>query len=283
MPVRLDVIVASRFALDGGAMFGVVPRPLWERRHPPDSAGRIRLASRALLMRFEETGRIAVIDAGLGGLWDAREKERLGIESEEDGLVRTLGALGVNPEDVTDAVITHLHFDHAGGWVRRDSAGRLRPVFPRAIHHVQREHWEWAMRPAARDRASFLARSILPLEEAGVLKLADGSGEILPGLEVRVSKGHTLAMQVPVFRGRSGTVAFPSDLLPTTAHAGEAWGMAYDLRPLDVAAEKAALFATASQEGWILVLEHDPSHEACTVAVSGEWFALSPCACPAEL
>jgi glyoxylase-like metal-dependent hydrolase (beta-lactamase superfamily II) len=156
-------------------------------------------------------------------------------------------------------------------------------VFPRAIHHVQREHWEWAVRPAARDRASFLDRHIRPLAEAGLLRLADGEGELLPGLEIQVSTGHTPAMQVPVLRGPGGTVAFPSDLLPTAAHAAEAWGMAYDLRPLDVSREKTALLARAAREGWTLVLEHEPAHEACTVTVRGDWFDLSPCACPAAL
>lgn len=281
--ILLSTHVVSAFALDGGAMFGVVPRPLWERAHPADERGRIRMVARVLVARFPASGRVVVVDAGLGAAWSPKEADRYGVEPAA-GLAGALAELGLEPADVTDALITHLHFDHSAGFVARPEPGApLAPVLPRAVHHVQRAHLEWAREPSPRDRASFLAHHLAPLDERGLLCPVDGPATLLDGLEVLVSDGHTPAMQLPVLTGAGGTVAFPSDLIPTASHLHEAWGMAYDLRPLALIEEKRRLLARAAAEGWTLVFEHDPRVEAGRVADENGAARLSETACPAEL
>lgn len=264
-------------------MFGVIPRDLWARHHPPDERGRIDLVARVLVARFGEPERIAVIDSGLGQDWSGPERDRYKIDPAVPGLTAGLASLGIDPDAVTDAVITHLHFDHAGGWVERDTAGRVAPALPRAVHHVQRAQWEWAERRAPRDRGSFVAERYAPLAAAGLLNLVDGDEQLFPGLEVLRQDGHTPGLQVPVLRGATGTVAFPADLLPTAAHHGGNWIMAYDLEPLVTFAEKQRFLERAAGAGWTLVLEHDPACEAARVTATADGFTLRPVACPAEL
>jgi len=278
--IEIRPLVVSRFALDGGAMFGVIPRPLWERPHPPDERGRIDLVARVLAVRFPGIGRTAVIDAGMGTTWGGREIDRFKLDPETPDLSQALAAIGIAPEEVTDAVMTHLHFDHAGGWVRTGRDGRLVPVLPRAAHHVQRAHLDWARSPSSRDRGSFARELLAPLDASGLLDEIDGEGELFPGLELLRSDGHTTALQIPLLRGRTGTVVFPADLVPTAAHARDNWIMAYDLRPLATLEEKRRLLARATSERWTLVLEHDPVVEAATVELADGAPVLSPCACP---
>lgn len=282
-PVRLLPVVASRFALDGGAMFGVIPRPLWERRFAPDDRGRIDLVVRVLVAEFPESGRTVVIDSGVGSAWPRREIQRYKLDTDFEDLGQLLLARGIDPLAVTDAVITHLHFDHAGGWVRRGEKGVLEPIFPRATHHVQRSQLDWARAPSSRDRGSFSMPLIEPLEYGGLLRSVDGNEELFPGLELLAVDGHSPGLQIPVLRGRSKTVAFPADLIPTAAHARANWIMAYDLQPLVTLEDKQRVLDLAVDERWTLVFEHDPTVEAAAVErISGE-FVLNPCVCPGEL
>jgi len=281
--LELHPLIVSRFALDGGAMFGVIPRPLWERSHPADGRGRINLVARVLAVRYPAQGRTVVIDSGMGSSWGAREVDRFDLDTTALGLGPALLGAGIDPLSVTDAVMTHLHFDHAGGWVRPDGEGALLPVLSRATHHVQRAHLEWARSPSSRDRGSFAPELFGPLEAAGLIRPVEGPGELFPGLELLVSDGHTTGLQIPLLRGRTGAAVFPADLIPTAAHARDNWIMAYDLRPLETLDEKRRLLDRAAVEGWTVVFEHDPEVEAAAFEVVDGERRIRPCACPRAL
>jgi glyoxylase-like metal-dependent hydrolase (beta-lactamase superfamily II) len=255
-PYELFAIESGRFALDGGAMFGIVPRPLWERPCPPDEQGRIALALRLLLIRGR--GRTWLVDTGIGDKFDPKSNS---IYRIEDSLLpdEALRAAGFDPNDVTDVILTHLHFDHAGGTTRAD--GSL--VFPRARHYVQRVQWEWAQRPSMKDRGSYRDGDFRAL--AGQVAMLEGRGNLAPGIEVLPVDGHTPAMQLPRVHGEGKSVLYCADLVPTAAHLRAPWIMAYDNEPMKTAAEKVELLGRAAQEGWILFLEHDARYAAVRV------------------
>lgn len=261
----LHALDTGTFRLDGGAMFGVVPRPLWERRLAPDDRNRIPMAMRCLLA--EGDGRLVLFDAGLGHKYDARFADLYALDHETATLERSLRAAGFAPADVTDVVLTHLHFDHVGGCTRRDG-DRLALTFPNALHHVQQRHWDWALAPNPRERASFFAENLDPLGASGQLVLHEGAGLLLPGVEARTFDGHTEAQQVLLVDGGAahGTVAFVADLLPTSHHLAPAWTMGYDVRPLVTMDEKARFLDEAAARGYTLFFEHDPAVEVARVA-----------------
>jgi glyoxylase-like metal-dependent hydrolase (beta-lactamase superfamily II) len=258
-PYELRVIETGRFALDGGAMFGVVPKPLWEKSNPPDERNRILMASRALLLIGD--GRRILIDVGNGTKFSEKLSGIYRIDNSRSDLLSSLRKNGLAPEAITDVILTHLHFDHAGGSTFRMN-GEIRPTFPRARYYVQREHWEAAAIPTERDRASFYPDDYLPLREHGLLHFTEGEGEILPGIRVRVLHGHTKALQCPIISDGSTTLFYCADLIPLTAHVQLPWIMAYDLRPLVTLEEKRRLLAEALEDRWILYFEHDPATAA---------------------
>lgn len=262
-PYDLFSIDTGSFALDGGAMFGVVPRPLWEKRNPPDERNRIALAARALLIRGG--GKTILVDVGNGDKLNDKLKGIYKIDASRADLVTSLRARGVEPADVTDVILTHLHFDHAGGSTVRDG-DRIRPAFPNAAYHVQREHWEAACHPTERDRASFFAEDFRPLDEYGQLRFSEGEGEVLPGISVLTVHGHTAALQCPVVSDGTTTLFYCADLVPTISHVQLPWIMAYDLRPLVTLEEKRRILGRAVEEKWIVFFEHDPSFAAATLA-----------------
>jgi glyoxylase-like metal-dependent hydrolase (beta-lactamase superfamily II) len=280
-PWSVSLLETGWFSLDGGAMFGIVPHGQWSTIHAPDAAGRVRLAARCVLARHQ-SGRVVVIDAGMGGRWLGRARESYAVEPSHDGggLVASLAAEGVAPGDVTDVVLTHLHFDHAGGLVELRPDRRPAAVLPAARVHVQAEQLAWAKAPSIRDRASYRAADFVPIEAAGLLVVHEGPGEILPDLEVRLSHGHTPALQMPLLRAAPGAatpgVVFPSDLVPTAAHVQPAWIMAYDDAPVTTAAEKIALLDEAAAEGWTIVSDHDPAVAALKVHRAGSRFEVEP-------
>jgi len=253
---RARTIVDASFALDGGAMFGVVPRPLWERAAAPDGRNRIALVTRLLYLEGE--GRRILVDTGLGDKWDAKRRDIFAIESCEGGVVAALDRLGVAADQITDVVFTHLHFDHAAGTTYRDQDDELQLTFPAALHHVQARHWEWAFNPTLKDAGSFRAEDFSVLEGSGLLRLVDGPGEIYPGLEVIPLDGHTPAMQAVRIGSPGNRALFAADLVPTAAHLRWPYIMGYDNEPLVTLAEKQRLLAPAAADGTVLILQHDP-------------------------
>ncbi len=253
----------ATFALDGGAMFGIVPRPLWERKVAPDARNRIPLAARCLVAVDRDARRVVLVGDGVGDKWDAKHADIYAIDRGAGGLAAALERLGVRREDVTDVLLTHLHFDHAGGTTRRGPEGKLALSFPRATHHVQRRAWSWAHAPSERDAGSFLAEDFDLLQRSNQLHLVDGEAELFPDVELVVSEGHTAAQQLPRFHGDGTHVTFCGDVVPTRAHLRPSWVTAYDLRPVTTVEEKKMLLAEALEDDGVLVFEHDAAIAAC--------------------
>jgi glyoxylase-like metal-dependent hydrolase (beta-lactamase superfamily II) len=261
-PYTLHAIETGRFGLDGGAMFGIVPKPLWERRIPPDNRNRIPLHMRCLLLKGEE--RCILIDTGLGDKHDAKFADLFAVDHDTATLHDSLRAAGVGPGDVTDVILTHLHFDHAGGATQR-GGDRFVPTFPNARYHIQRDHWDWAAAPNGKERNSFRPMDFEPLQATGQIHLVEGDGELLPGIDVLTAHGHTHAQQLVKISGPEGTLVYVADLLPTSAHLRPPWIMAYDVRPLVTLDEKQRFLEAAHAEGWHLFFEHDPEVAVASV------------------
>lgn len=243
------------FRLDGGAMFGVVPKPLWERRTPADARNRIQLGLRPLLVRGERT---LIIDAGIGGKMDDKSVEIYGIDRALD-LSATLDAAGVGVDDIDIVLATHLHFDHAGGFTSLDRQGRIVPTFPRARYVVRQAEWEDATHPHERNRASYLPDTFVPLERAGAIDFNHGDGPVMPGVRVVRTGGHTIHHQMVVIESRGRTAVFAADLMPTAAHVDEPWIMGYDLYPMDTLAFKRTFVREAIDREYLVFFEHDPA------------------------
>jgi glyoxylase-like metal-dependent hydrolase (beta-lactamase superfamily II) len=270
-PYQLYPIETGRFALDGGAMFGVVPKPLWEKTNPPDDKNRIDLAARALLIIGN--GKKILIDVGNGAKYNEKLTSIYKFDTSRYDIISSLKKHNLAPSDITDVILTHLHFDHAGGSTIMGN-GEVKPTFPNARYYVQREHWQAANNPTERDRASFFKDDYMPLHQAGVLEFTDGEDEIFPGISVRIVNGHTTALQCPVVTDGKTTVFYCADLMPTTSHVNLPWIMAYDLRPLVTLDEKRRILNHAVEEGWIFFFEHDPVTAAARVVESGKGIVL---------
>ncbi len=252
-------------------MFGVVPRPLWSKKSTPDDLGRILLDTRCLLLEGE--GRVILIDVGIGDKFDAKHRGIYGME-EDRGVVKGIQAHGFEPEDITDVILTHLHFDHCGGATEwKGDVATL--VFTQAMHHVQRSHWEWANKRNPREQASFLAENLDPLARSGALNLLDGSTELFPGIRAVPVHGHTEAQQI-VHIDAAGTdpLVFVADLIPTSAHLRPVWGMAYDIRPMVTIQEKTDFLREAIAGRWRLFFEHDAFVESAVVVEGARGAAL---------
>jgi glyoxylase-like metal-dependent hydrolase (beta-lactamase superfamily II) len=270
----IHAIQAGGQLLDGGAMFGVVPKPLWERRIPADARNRIPLGMRCLLVEHE-TG-LVLVDTGVGNKEDAKFVDIYGIENAgtptmlEDGV----RAAGFTPEQVTLVVNTHLHFDHAGGNTTVDADGALRASFPNARHVVQRGEYEWAMHTNERTAASYFARNYVPLHEWGQLELVEGEREIVAGISTLPTPGHTPHHQSVVLSSAGETACFLGDVVPTAAHLPLPWIMGYDVEPLVTLESKRWLLDRARREGWLVVFEHDATHAWGRVDHDGKTYRL---------
>lgn len=242
------------FRLDGGAMFGVVPKPLWQKRAPADERNRIRLGLRPLLVRGEQ---LMIIDGGIGGKMTAKETDIYGIERSVT-LDQSLAAAGHAAADIEIALATHLHFDHVGDFVVRDEDGTLRPHFENARYVVRRGDWEDATHPHERNRASYLPDNFRPLEAAGQIEFHDGDTEVMPGVRVRRTGGHCMHHEVVFIESGGRTAVFTADMIPTTAHIDEPWIMGYDLYPMDTLAFKRAFVREAIEREYLILFEHDP-------------------------
>jgi glyoxylase-like metal-dependent hydrolase (beta-lactamase superfamily II) len=259
---RVHEVRDGTFALDGGAMFGVIPKALWSRHCTPDAQNRIRLALRCLLI--EDGERRILVDVGIGTKADDKQRGLYAIDQSAYDLDRELARAGASREQITDVVLTHLHFDHAGGTTRLEGDG-LTLSFPRATHHLQRRNWKWARQPSDKDAGSFRAENFALLEKSGRLHLLEGHTELYPGVELFISEGHTVGLQLVRLTDGDASLVYCGDLVPTAAHLKPAWVMAYDLYPLTTIEEKKFLLAEAVESRTILFLEHDPDLAACTV------------------
>lgn len=269
---RYDIrsVETGRFRLDGGAMFGVVPRALWAKVAPPDDLNRIQLSMRTLVVRDLRAGRVILVDTGAGNKWTATERERFAFDVAEDRIAATLAQIGLSPDDVTDILVTHLHFDHNGGLTRwaDETADLAVPCFPRARVWVHRRHWEHGNRPTHKDRASFLEHDFAPIERAGLLRLIDGDPPECPfdGLKLHCVNGHTPAQILPWFAAEGRELLYTGDLFPTFAHLPVPWVMAYDLEPLKTIVEKKHVLKCCWTRDLALASVHDPT-TACAKIV----------------
>ena len=242
------------FRLDGGSMFGVIPKTMWSKQTRPDERNRIVLGMRPLIVRGART---MIIDAGMGDKENEKFHEIYGVERSRH-LDHALAEAGLTPEDIDIVLASHLHFDHAGGFTLRDAAGRIRPRFPRAQYVVRRGEWEEATHPSVRTRASYSLDNYVPLAEAGVLQLIDDDLMIMPGVRVRRTGGHTQHHQMILIESGGETAAFVADLIPTIAHVPDAWVAGYDLYPLDTMAAKQQFAQEAIEKKILVFFEHDP-------------------------
>jgi glyoxylase-like metal-dependent hydrolase (beta-lactamase superfamily II) len=254
--LQLDVVRGPGFRLDGGAMFGVVPKVLWERLFPADDRNRVRLATNCLLVRG--AGFVALIESGLGDRWDSRERDRFALD-DGTSVAEGLRDLGVRPEDVDALVLSHLHFDHAGGATRLDGDGRAVPAFSGATLYVQAEELAHARSPNERDRASYRSADWEPYAQAGRLEAVTGEVSVRPGVTVVPVRGHNAGMQAIRIESEGKVAFYFADALPTTAHVPIPWIMAYDLYPVDLVENKRRLLARAVEERWLCVFVHDPA------------------------
>jgi methylmalonyl-CoA epimerase len=253
------------FALDGGAMFGIVPRILWEQRLPPDDRNRVPLGLRPLVVRGE---RAVLIDAGIGDKMDAKSATLYGLDRRYH-LAHALADAGLAVEDIDVVVATHLHFDHIGGFTERLADGRVVPRFPKARYVAHAGEWHDATHPHERNRASYLPENFLPLQEAGVLTLVEDGAEIVPGIRYRRSGGHTAHHQVVTIESGGRTAVFTADMYPTAVHLPDPWVMGFDLYPVDTLAFKRAFVREAVEREYLIFFEHDPSLAAGYLRESG--------------
>jgi glyoxylase-like metal-dependent hydrolase (beta-lactamase superfamily II) len=255
---RLHAVEAGRIRLDGGAMFGVVPKPLWEKRIPADDRNRIPLALRCLLVQTPDA--LVLIDTGVGNKEDEKFRDIFGVENSGDPtrLEDAIREAGFAPDDITDVVNTHLHFDHAGGNVYVDAEGRVRLSFPRARYWVRRGEWDFAHLRNERIQASYLAGNFDPVEAAGRFTFLESDREIAPGLRVVHTPGHTPHHQSVRIESDGECAIYLADLVPTTAHLPLPWIMGYDVEPLVTLETKRRILTQAQEEGWLLIFEHDP-------------------------
>lgn len=259
------------FMVDGGALFGIVPKIEWQQKMPADNQNQVSLKSRALLI--QGNGKQILVDAGFGTMLSEAAKTEYGIVDPAPNVNLLLSGYDTDVTRITDVLLTHLHFDHAGGALM-DSHGGPVPSFPNAVYHVQNEQWEEVMNPHERERESFSAVDYSVLQSYGVLNLLEGSLTLAEGLEIMVSYGHTRAQQHILVKDDSQPLFFCSDLVPTSAHIPVPWHMAYDNKPMELYPEKDFFLRKAFRENWVLFFAHDPNMIAATLKEGPMWMEL---------
>ncbi len=260
--MQLHVIDTGYFKLDGGAMFGVVPKSIWKKTNPSDENNLCSWAMRCLLI--EDGNRLILIDNGIGTKQDEKFLSHYDLHGDGE-LISSIRKAGFSESDITDMFLTHLHFDHCGGGIQR-VGDQLKLTFPNATYWSNEAHWKWATQPNAREKASFLKENILPIQESGHLKFVNpASASPFSQTDIFIASGHTDQMMIPKIKYKDKTICFMADLVPSASHIPLPYVMGYDTRPLLTMEEKALFLEEAATHNYILFLEHDPFHECCTV------------------
>lgn len=261
--MNLYSIETGLFKLDGGAMFGVVPKSIWQRTNPADENNLCTWAMRCLLI--EDGDRLILVDNGIGNKQDEKFLKHYYLHGD-DTLEKSLAAKGFHKDDITDVFLTHLHFDHCGGSIVR-TGDKLRPAFKNAFYWSNEEHWYWAIHPNDREKASFLKENILPIQDSGQLRFIESKDgvEFHKDIAIRFAYGHTDAMMLPQIKYKDRTIVYMADLLPSTGHIPLPYVMAYDMFPMKTLTEKKAFLKEATDNNYILFLEHDAQTECCTL------------------
>lgn len=261
--MKLYPIETGNLKLDGGAMFGVVPKSLWQKQYPADENNLCNWAMRCLLVVDED--RVVLIDNGIGEKQDEKWLKHYYLNGDFS-LVKSLNEKGFQLSDITDVILTHMHFDHCGGSVRwNDDNSGYALAFPNATYWTSQQQFDWATNPNRREGASYLKENILPIQESGRLRLIEEEGEHIPNITFKLYNGHTEGQVIPHIKYGSKTVVFMADLLPAVTHIPMPWIMAYDTRPLDTLKDKERFFAEAVKNDYVLFFEHDLYNEACTL------------------
>ncbi|MBZ0203413.1 MAG: MBL fold metallo-hydrolase [Ignavibacteria bacterium] len=269
---KLHSVQTGLFRLDGGAMFGVVPKPLWSKTNPADDRNRIDMCMRSLLLVSAD--KKIIIDNGVGYKLSDKLNDIYGVDHSKFTMEHELKTLGYSTNDITDVILTHLHFDHAGGSTKTNENGKLSLMFPNAICHLQKKHWEWGQNPSERDKASFMPENYNPIKEAGKLLLYDGDTKFDDTISLLTVSGHTPFMQLVKLSDDENTMLFTADLFPTTSHIPLAFIMGYDLFPLTTLDEKKKFLPQIVKENWLLFFEHDAFTETCRVQQTEKGFAV---------
>jgi glyoxylase-like metal-dependent hydrolase (beta-lactamase superfamily II) len=264
--MKLHLFNINNFRVDGGAMFGVIPKAMWSKVYPADDRNLIVLTLRSLIV--ETDNRIILVDTGWGDKQDEKFFRYVYLHDGE-GLLGGLKSRGFDPDDITDVFLTHLHADHCGGGVIRSKTGTGYEItFPNAAYHVSRTQWEWALKNNPREEDAFLVENILPISESGRMNLIDEEGDLYKGFSVRICYGHTPGLMIPVIRYKDKTIVYTGDLIPTTAHIPLIWNMSYDIESLKTIYEKSKILSEALEHNYFLVFQHDGQTECCDLKMT---------------
>jgi glyoxylase-like metal-dependent hydrolase (beta-lactamase superfamily II) len=265
---ELHLLVAARMKFDGGLVFGVVPKVVWERSKPADENNLVEMACVGMIVRHR--GRVILCETGIGTKLDEKRARQVDLR-EPEGALLALKRLGIRPDEVDVVLSTHLHWDHAGGFTRRSEGGRVEVTFPKAKHFVQRSEWDFALDCDPRSKAAYLADDFVPVADAGLVEFVEGNAEILPGVELRLTGGHTPGNQVVIFRAGDVAAAMTGDLVGTRPQLRRAWNSGGDLDVVRALAEKGRLLDEAAARRWLIVLGHETDEPAGYLTAEGEW------------
>ena len=265
-------VETSEFGLDGGAMFGIIPKPVWEKKVSADELNRVNMVTRSLLLVSDE--KKILIDTGNGTKWEEKYKQIYDINTDKYNIEKSLGKYGFSSEQITDVICTHMHFDHIGGNTKIKS-GEVVPTFPNAKYWISEENWKLANHPSQKDAGSFIEHDWKVLAENQMIEIIDGREPFIEGIETIVTHGHTPGLLHPIVSDGSNKLFYGADIFPMVAHIPIPWVMAYDVQPVVTMEEKQKLLQKMEREDWILFFEHDPHIQACTVHKDGKHYKLN--------